>query len=414
MKRFVAMISCMLLLACGPEVIEKTSSAATLQTGTWRVEMQSPGGPLPFSMKVTQEGESFEATVHNGDESLKLSRFEVDGDAVTFGLDHYESYFTGKLNAEGTSMEGHWNKTIGLDKKATLPFKAQHGQTHRFAASPSSNPADVSGTWAVTFVDDKGKTDEAIGVFKQEGSSITGTFLTKVGDYRFLAGDVIDQTMYLSCYDGGHAFLFVAKLGEDGTLKGDFWSRDSWHESWTAKRDPDATLPDPYKLTSLKPGLEQFRFEFPDLEGKMVAHDDSSLEGKVRLITIFGSWCPNCNDEAPFLQTLYNKYKDRGFEIVGLAFEMTGDKERDIRVLKRFRKRHGVTYQTLLTGMGTDKIKAAEGLPDLEQVLSYPTTLLVDREGKVVFVHTGFMGPGTGHHYERQTEHYMEAIEAAL
>ncbi|MEZ5286715.1 MAG: TlpA disulfide reductase family protein [Vicinamibacterales bacterium] len=45
------------------------------------------------------------------------------------------------------------------------------------------------------------------------------------------------------------------------------------------------------------------------------------FRGKVVLVNISGSWCPNCHDEAPFLAALHRRFKDRGFEIVTLSFE---------------------------------------------------------------------------------------------
>lgn len=388
--------------------------AQPVAEGAWRVVLASPGGDLPFMLTLTRQGSTYKATVHNGAEVIVLDRFEVDAQgALNFGIEHYETYFSGQLGANGTTMAGTWTKVIGLNKKAELPFSAQHGVTERFPTTSGQTPVDVSGTWSVSF-DNHGNPQPSVAVFNQEGNKLWGTFLTTTGDYRYLAGVVDGSRLALSCFDGGHAFLFTASLDAQQQLVGDFWSRDSWHESWSARRDPDAALPDSYQLTSLKAGLEQFHFNFPNLEGRMVAHDDANLLGKVRLISIFGSWCPNCNDEAPFLQELKQEYGSRGLEVLGLAFEMTGDKERDLRILKRFQKRHAVDYTILLAGGSTDKQKAAEALPGLDKLLSFPTTILVDRRGNVVSIHTGFSGPGTGPYYDMERERYRKKIEALL
>lgn len=362
-------------------------------------------------MTVERSGDAVKATVHNGEERLGLDSFSVEGDQVSFGFDHYDSVFQGTLSADKRQISGTWSKPTGTETRASLPFSAELDAPRFPQAGP--NPANFAGTWAVTF-DGNGDKSEAVGVFSQEGTRANGTFLTTTGDYRFLEGVIDGKEMTLSCFDGGHVFLFKARLGEDDQIQGDFWSRDSWHETWSAKRDPEAKLPDAYNLTHLKPGLEQFRFRFPNLQGQEMSQDDPSLQGKVRLITIFGSWCPNCNDEAAFLQKLYTTYRERGLEIIGLAFEVTGETERDVRSLKRFSKRHGITYPLLLTGCSPNKKLAAEQLPDLDRLLSFPTTLLIDRKGIVRFVHTGYSGPGTGIYFEHQSEYYIKEIERLL
>ncbi len=131
------------------------------------------------------------------------------------------------------------------------------------------------------------------------------------------------------------------------------------------------------------------------------------------MVNVFGSWCPNCNDEAPLLAEWYRRYRDRGLEIVGLAYEFTGDPERDRRLVRRFAKRYGIDYPLLLAGV-SDKAAAAETLPDLTAVLSYPTTIFIGRDGKVRKIHSGFAGPGTGRHHEELVAKLEAAIEELL
>src|SRR2546427_189553 len=90
-------------------------------------------------------------------------------------------------------------------------------------------------------------------------------------------------------------------------------------------RAGESSMPDPFAMTALKNPSGRLRFSFPDLDGHPVSLSDPKFKGKVVLVEVFGSWCPNCNDQAPVLEELYRKYHDRGLEIVGLAYEMTGD-----------------------------------------------------------------------------------------
>ena len=392
-----------------------TAQKPGLATGKWRVVIASPGGDLPFHISVASADGELSGNVHNGDEVLPFDTVTVDDNGqVMFRIDHYESAFEGKLSQDGKTIEGFWSKTAGPGQISKLPFRAEYGAPERFRFQDPQPPADVNGRWAVTFENGDGDPKPAVAVFEQQDAILTGTFLTPVGDYRYLEGAVNGNTFYLSCFDGGHVFLFKGILNEDQTISGEFWSRDTWHDIWTAERKQEVDLDDPYSLTTLKDNTDTFRFSFPDLEGNTISHDDPQFEGKVRLITLFGTWCPNCNDEAPFLQKLYAQYKDQGLEVIGLAFEMTPDEQRSRRVLKRFKKRHGLDYTLLVAGGSTDKATSAAALPDLETLIAYPTTLMVDRDGKVVSIHTGFNGPGTGELYKQLEAQYHEKIKALL
>jgi len=185
-------------------------------------------------------------------------------------------------------------------------------------------------------------------------------------------------------------------------LSGDYWSRDSYHATWTATRTDDAgaTLPDGWKDVGLTNSEGRLRFRFPDLDGHPVALTDDRFRGKVVLVNIFGSWCPNCNDEAPLLAAWNRKYRSRGLEIIGLAYEFTGNAARDREMVRRLAKRYGIDYTLLLAGV-SDKPKASATLPDITKVIAYPTTVFIGRDGKVKKIYSGFSGPGTGKHFDQ-------------
>lgn len=384
-----------------------------LATGTWRAVLESPGGELPFRIEIVEGTNGYLATAHNGEESLRFDSLKVQNTGqFSMAIEHYDSVFEGNVLQGGKRLEGQWRKRVDQTRVAELGFSAQFGESHRFEtqAEPKS---DFSGIWEVVF--SKGTEDEgpAVAHFSQNGTQLTGTFLTPTGDYRYLEGNVSGNQLFLSCFDGGHAFLFKATMDDQGKVSGDFWSSDKWHEPWTAQRNSEAKLEDAMGLTDLKDGISTFRFNFPDLEGVLVSQEDPRFSEKVLVISIFGSWCPNCNDEAPFLQELYVTYKDQGLEVIGLAFEATGDPTRDTQMLKRFKKRHGIDYHLLLAGQ-KDKASAGAKLPDINHVLAYPTTLFVRRDGTVAHIHTGFTGPGTGREFIELKAKYHQMIKALL
>ncbi|MEM6457448.1 MAG: TlpA disulfide reductase family protein, partial [Acidobacteriota bacterium] len=256
----------------------------------------------------------------------------------------------------------------------------------------------------------------ARGEFAQEADGrVVGTFLTPTGDYRFLEGVYDAGVVRLSTFDGAHAFLFRAEVQADGTLSGNFWSRDVYHATWTARplAEGETVLPDAWAQVALTNDDGRFRFAFPDLDGNAVDQDDPRFDGKVVLVNIFGSWCPNCNDKAPLLTEWDRAYRDQGLEIVGLAYEFSGDPERDRTMVRRYRDRFGIDYPLLLAGV-SDKAQAAESLPDLDRVLAYPTTVFIDRQGRVRTIHSGFAGPGTGPHHEALKAELRGLIETLL
>ena len=272
----------------------------------------------------------------------------------------------------------------------------------------------IAGVWEAEFVDSD-KTEPARGEFHQEGNRVTGTILTPVGDYRYLEGSFEMGRLRLSTFDGAHAFLFDAEAKTDGTLWGSFWSRDSYYAEWLAHpvAADERVLPDAWGLVGLTNEEGRFAFGFPDLDGGVLSLADERFRGKVVLVNIFGSWCPNCNDKAPVLAGWHRRFRDRGLEIVGLAYELTGDAQRDRRQVRRFAERHGVEFPLLLAGL-SDKKQAAATLPDLSAVVAFPTTVFIGRDGLVRRIHTGFAGPGTGHHHELLLAELEALIEELL
>jgi thiol-disulfide isomerase/thioredoxin len=255
----------------------------------------------------------------------------------------------------------------------------------------------------------------------------SGTFLTTTGDYRFLAGSVdrlyaadgppgtqaIGYRLRLSCFDGAHAFLFEAVSQPDGSLSGDFWSGNRSHDTWTAVRNPEAALPDGFTLTHASNAVALSDLVFPDLDGVPHRLSDPQFAGKARILEIFGSWCPNCADEADELVTLQAEYGPMGLSITGLAFELTGDRARDAEQVRRYAKRHGVTWPLLVCGV-SDRDKATAALGLLDHLNAYPTTLFLDAAGNVRAVYTGYCGPATGEAYVQQHAAFVKQIETLL
>jgi len=219
--------------------------------------------------------------------------------------------------------------------------------------------------------------------------------------------------LYLSTFDGAHAYLYKAEVNQSGGLVGDFWSGLAWHESWTARRDPAAALDESQTATALQDDSGRFAFSFPDLDGTSVSLDDARFAGKVVIVTLVGSWCPNCHDEAAFLAPLYDRYRAEGLEIVALMFEHFGDFAQAVVATQRFRQQYDIRYTTLIAGI-SDKQEAGKVLPQLTGVYAFPTTIFVDRQGTVRKIHAGFAGPAAPREHEQLTSEFTALIEDLL
>lgn len=245
---------------------------------------------------------------------------------------------------------------------------------------------------------------------------MTGTFLDAGGDLRYLEGVVTGDSLKLSCFDGGHAYLFTARIDGDSQLSGGlFFAGATSYETWSADKDAGAKLPDEFSITKWKKDAGPLTFSFRDIDGKQVSLGDKRFKGKVVLVQIMGSWCPNCMDETRFLSGFYNEYHDKGVEIVGLAYERSTDFARSQNSLRSFQQRFQVKYPMLITGVSVgDPARTEKTLPQLEKIQNFPTTIFLNRKGEIEKIHTGFSGPGTGVHYEEQQKEFYETVNGLL
>lgn len=352
--------------------------------------------------------------IYNAEEVIRVNEVKVKGDSLLFRMPVFDSEF--KLKRYPDSLTGSWINHSRKTKNV-IAFRAEK-QRIKPVSICSCKP--FAGTWEVDFSPGNQKDHyKAVGIFRNPRcwDLLYGTFLTETGDYRYLSGSVKnmgrDTVMELSAFDGSHAFYFRGKKKPDGTIEGDFYSGSHWHEKWIAKRNESFRLRNADSLTYLKPGYEKLDFAFPDLKGKQVSLSDEKYRDKVVIVQLMGSWCPNCMDETAFLAELHKKYRSQGLEVIGLAYEKTTDPVKAAQLVSRLRDRYGAEYDFLITGK-TGKDAAAQSLPMLNHVMAFPTTIFIDRTGKVRKIHTGFSGPGTGEHYTRFSEETNRFIEELL
>jgi peroxiredoxin len=403
-----------LILALIFSVLAEHSSSgqSALKTGIWRGVLTRDGQQLPLLLDIAKNSDGRTYSVHaiNASERLQLDSAYFVGDSLHIPMELFESKIIAKLS--GNRLYGKYNRYENDKVVAFLPFDASYGEHYRFFKDGSTaTNKNISGEWSTVFTDPlTGDATTGIGTFIQKGTSVEGSFLTPTGDYRFLSGSMNGDSLYLSTFDGSNAKLFKAVVKSDGTLSGALWSGVKAFRTWVAKPDPQAAHSDLAKLTYLKPGFESVDFSFPDVAGRQVSFSDPKFKNKVVVIQILGSWCPNCMDETKFLSPWIKRNRTRGVEIVGLAFEHSDKPEIVTPKLKRMIERYDIDYPILLAGTTAGEA-TAKALPMLNKVVSYPTSIIVDRKGKVRHIHTGFSGPSTGIYYEQFVEAFNGLID---
>jgi len=377
-----------------------------LKTGFWRGEITIQKQQLPFVLEVLKDKNNYTINLHDGDNIIKLNEVSIKNDSIFFTMHIFDANIKAKIN--DNSLTGVYTKNYADDY--VLPFKATYGKKERLDNATSNHKFD--GKWTINFLENNKIDDKTIGVFRTEDNKLKGSILTKTGDYRFLEGTTDDNKFTLYAFDGNHSFIFKSDL-ENDTLKGDFWSGKTFHQKFTGYKNKNASLSDPNKLTYLKKGYDKITFSFPNLEGKMVSLNDPKYKDKVVILQIFGTWCPNCMDETKFFSKWYDKNKNRGVEIIGLAYEVKDDFNYAKSRVQKVKDTYNVGYDYLIAGT-SNKGNASKSLPMLNHIMSFPTSIIIDKKGKVRNIHTGFSGPATGDYYLKYVKEFNTLMDKLL
>ncbi|MBM0104280.1 TlpA family protein disulfide reductase [Steroidobacter sp. S1-65] len=380
------------------------------QTGVYRASLELPGGEAPFRLEVARENGRFALYLVNATERTRVDNVTLADGELSAVFPGYENTLRATMYRD--RLEGNVTLIKDASKEQVIPFRAKRNQTYRFYKDAVTDNADFAGRWEMTLTSD-GKSSPAVAIFEQQHDRITGTVMTPTGDHRFLEGQAHGDEAQLSTFAGGLAYLYKLKVDANGELEGDMWQGLASHSKVRAHRNDDATLDGKGPSTELQDQSSRFDFTFKDLNGNEVSLHDPKFRDKVVVVTLGGSWCPNCHDEAEFLVPFYREYQPKGVEIIALMFERHGEFERAASAVGNYRKDLGIEFTTLIAGV-SDTDEASKALPALTGIYGYPTTIVVDRAGTVRDIHVGFSGPATGKHYEEYVSEFRALIDELL
>jgi thiol-disulfide isomerase/thioredoxin len=382
--------------------------------GLWDGTIQSRAGEVNFGIDLKREGSVINAVLVNATDRQPFYGM-WDGQTLTLGLDYYDGQLTLHY-VTPQRMEGEYSR---LTSKGMVHIPVTLVPHHEVAATKPWGGPSLAGDWLLQEAGAEGAEKNTLTSFQQEKMATadgkvaaTGILEPVSGDTGLLHGvvstDASGQThFHLSRFDGIHVLALDGEFAADGTLNGQIGGVKSL-APFTAERTKNAAVADPNalagSLTRVKDPQEPFRFRGVDQSGKTVDQSSPEFKGKAVIVDIFGTWCPNCHDEAPLLEQLYRKYHAQGLVIVGLAYEYIDDTARDLRQIGIYRAKYGLTFPLLLAGT-TDPGQIEKMLPQLVHFGAYPTTIFLDRSGRVHAIHAGFAGPSTGEKYQEVQQH---------
>ena len=401
------LIGLILLLStsCQPEqeTLVNTDDVTLIKNGKWKFSFLTQKHEIPI--RVTIKDDSL--FIHNASEKIALL-IELKRDSFYISFPNFDSHLEGLIQSKD-QLKGIYVKDYVEDY--SIPFIAFQNDDPVFEITNNSFSI-IKNKYATTFIDGEDQSP-AIGLFNQYNSKVTGSFATETGDYRFLEGVVDGGMLKLSTFDGSHLYLFTAEIKGDSLVNGSFISGKGGNYKWSALYDDNAELRDPEKLTYLQNKDGDFDFDLVDLNNNPITLNDPSFEGKIKIIQIMGTWCPNCLDESNYFNEVYPKYKSSGLEIIAVAFENGSDTLKVLEKLKKYKQNNNIEY-TLLYGGKANSKTAEEVFPMLNKIMSFPTAIYLDRSNVVRKIYTGFYGPGTGNFYTEYTKSTEVFIEKLL
>jgi len=374
------------LWPCGIAIAQNADAGAGSPDGVWSGTAMYNGQQVPLHLEITGKGDHVQGALINGKEKSLSSNGSYSGGHLVLHFD----YFANSIDA--TLKDGALTGTFSSRTRSlpiTLRLKAA-------ADDPSPNPPNIAGAWEIAVKSPKGESAWELHV-SQSGPEVDAVIQRIDGDTGNLYGTWRDGQFAVSHFTAAGPSYVVLRPQSDGTLKVITFSRSGSQELRAqrpeAARAEGLNKPDdPLQHTKLKDPAQPLAFSGKDLNGKLVASTDPEFKGKVLILSIGGSWCPNCHDEAPFLEDLYSKYHARGLEVVELSFEEE-DQLANPERLRAFIQRYGITYPVLVAGT-PDQLN--EKLPQVDGLNCWPTTFFIGRDGLVKIIHAGYSGPATG------------------
>jgi thiol-disulfide isomerase/thioredoxin len=371
-------------------------------SGPWRAALDLAGGELRFSIVIEGKPPRWRGRLCNGPTCQSLTGVRQVGDSLVFELGDYAASIAAEIR--GDSLLGRY-ANVGRKGPRVIPFRAARGSWPAQSGTPA-----LLGRWDAWFLSGFDQSPRVL-EFRNGSLGLEGTVISNSGDYGLFWGTAAGDSLVIAHFDGSFVYLLTGRL-EGDTLRGTFHAGLRSQTEFVATRSTGRRhLTPPTEVT--RADTSALSFAFPDLDGRMVRSTDERFRDRVVLLDIFGTWCPTCHDAAPGLVRLYRDYHSRGLEIVGVAFEVTGDSAQDAPMVRRYRDKFGIGFPLLLGGV-SDAEAVSAALPQLDGFTAFPTTIFLGRDGRVRRIHAGYFGPAIAGQQDELVREFRREVERLL
>jgi thiol-disulfide isomerase/thioredoxin len=396
-----------IILFSGLSVMMLSSSCSKHETplteGIWQGYFERPDGiEIPFRLLIEyphQQRDTPAVSLYSEDEIIPVAAVELVADSIFITLSFFDTELRMRRYTKD-SLRGYWVDN-SRDSMA-LPFRAT-------PAVPKELTGRINGKFSVVFRPGAPNSYEALALFEEDEQGLKATFRTPSGDFRFLRGYLHENRIVLHRFDGQVIYLITADIKGDSLVNGLHFSGPAYSAAWKGHKDPSAEMSDPYQRTKVV-NSNPILLKVLNLEGDTVLLDKNIFQDKITLLTIMGTWCPNCLDESRFIDQYLKDHPDLPIQVFGLCFERPNTWEHAQRLLKKYTEALNLSFPLYYAGK-PDAEHVNLGFPMLDGIKAWPTMIILDKNGQISKVHTGFDGPAAGAAYRNHIKAFDQLMK---
>lgn len=337
------------------------------------------------------------------------ANFQLDSILFTMGL-YTNKFLLKKISPN--KITGKWIKYSG-DKSYGLPVTANKLELSRC----KQNEQDITlmknfpERWKMKILSDN-RISEAVGIFRSYTYNntyvrIKGSIATKAGDLGNLDGEVKNDSLYLSVFNGAFVTQIISKIYHHqniDSIQGFVYYGNWGFEKFSAIPDTTFELKNQIDVHEILASTGALNLNFIDIDGNIVKLE----KNKPCILQIMGSWCPNCIDETKLFAQWQDSLNDK-IQFIALCVERTNNKAKAIEILNKLRTKYNIKYPVVL--LSYTGPKNIQGFPDLKKIPAFPTTIYLNKNHELVFAFIGFSGPATGREYEKTKKEILNTIQ---
>ena len=369
--------------------------------GKWAGQVIYSQAKVPFEMELQKTDQGFQAIFVNGNERIIQKDVTVFNDSLNIRLSPFDVEL--KASWDDSRIQGRWVKHYRNSKGVEF-IAVKNGS--RFETG-NKKPASITKELKISLKSANGSPYSGLSLFEQEGEKLEGTIITGTGDLRYFSGIMDGDSLKMSSFDGAHGFLLKG-VKKKGKWSGELVFDNGYNEYWQ-ETEEGFDLKPAFETIDLEEGKSEPFFDILAAGDGHQKYQKEDFEGKVSIIQLLGSWCPNSLDETRYLTRWFEENEDLDVQIMAVFYEINYSPEYATRRIEDYKKDNNISYQTAIGGRA-NKGQAALAFPFMNKIDAFPTLVILDKKGHARYVHNYFEGPATGKRYQKFDERFREII----